>query len=80
MAFPALGVFMVETGLASMRFIRGTNALLGCPEDCCRFDFIFTPSTIWALEMNETYDIALCEKLVVEFEVIGPVDERPNSR
>jgi len=50
------------TGPASMRFIRSTPALLGCPKDYCSFEFIFTANTAWALEMVEAYDIALRKK------------------
>src|SRR5436190_14482890 len=47
------------TAPASMRFITATPALLGCPKDFCSFEFIFTSTTTWALEMIEAYDRAL---------------------
>lgn len=50
------------TGPASMRFIKSTRALLGCPKDYCSFEFIFTSRTTWALEMVEAYDHALRER------------------
>jgi hypothetical protein len=50
------------TGPASMRFVRATPALLGCAKDYCSFEFIFTSSTSWALEMIEAYDRALRDR------------------
>lgn len=47
------------TGPVSMRFVKSTRALLGCRKDYCSFEFIFTSSTTWALEMVEAYDLAL---------------------
>ncbi|KAI9858808.1 MAG: hypothetical protein M1813_007275 [Trichoglossum hirsutum] len=48
-----------ETGPASMRFVKATAAMLGCPGDVCSFEFIFTGSTTYALEMVEAYEAAL---------------------
>jgi FAD binding domain/D-arabinono-1,4-lactone oxidase len=50
---------MHETGPASMRFIKGTKAQLGCPRDYCSFEFIFTGKTKWADEVVAGYDLAL---------------------
>jgi hypothetical protein len=52
-----------ETGPASMRFVKGTQALLGCDVDVCSFEFIFTASTKYALELVEAYEAALREGL-----------------
>ncbi|KAH0562439.1 hypothetical protein GP486_002878 [Trichoglossum hirsutum] len=52
-----------ETGPASMRFVKGTAATLGCGVDVCSFEFIFTGSTTYALEMVEAYEAALKEGL-----------------
>lgn len=51
-----------ETAPVSMRFVRGTKALLGCPKDYCSFECVFTSSTKYALEMFEAYAKALWEK------------------
>ncbi|KAI9764310.1 MAG: hypothetical protein M1840_008528 [Geoglossum simile] len=48
-----------ETGPASMRFVKGTKAMLGCDVDVCSFEFIFTGNTAYALEMVEAYEAAL---------------------
>lgn len=50
------------TGPTSMRFVKGTKAFLGCDEDVCGFEFIFTGSTTYALEMVEAYERALRER------------------
>lgn len=47
------------TGPASMRFVKGTKAMLACDVDVCSFEFIFTGSTTYALEMVEAYEAAL---------------------
>ena len=51
-----------ETGPISMRFMKATRALLGCPKDYCGFECIFTASTLYAQEMIDAYDLALREK------------------
>jgi hypothetical protein len=48
-----------ETAPASMRFVKGTKAFLGCEEDVCGFECIFTGSTKYALKMVEAYETAL---------------------
>jgi len=52
-----------ETGPASMRFVKGTKAMLGCDVDVCSFEFIFTATTAYALEMVEAYEAALRDGL-----------------
>jgi hypothetical protein len=52
-----------ETGPASMRFVKGTQAMLGCDVDVCSFEFIFTASTKYALELVEAYEAALRDGL-----------------
>ena len=52
-----------QTGPASMRFVKGTKAMLGCDVDVCSFEFIFTASTTYALEMVEAYEAALRDGL-----------------
>ena len=51
-----------ETAPASMRFMKSTRAMLGCPKDYCGFECIFTASTLYAQEMIDAYDLALREK------------------
>ena len=51
-----------ETGPVSMRFIKSTKALLGCPKDYCGFECIFTASTLHIQEMIDAYDLALYQK------------------
>ena len=51
-----------ETAPVSMRFVRKTEALLGCPKDFCGFECIFTASTKHAAEMIDAYDLALRQK------------------
>ncbi|KAI9763843.1 MAG: hypothetical protein M1839_006126 [Geoglossum umbratile] len=48
-----------ETAPASMRFVKGTKAMMGCDVDVCSFEFIFTGNTTYALEMVEAYEAAL---------------------
>jgi L-gulono-1,4-lactone dehydrogenase len=55
-----------ETGPASMRFVKGTKAMLGCDVDVCSFEFIFTGNTTYALEMVEAYEAALRARLGAE--------------
>ena len=52
-----------QTGPASMRFVKGTKAMLGCDVDVCSFEFIFTASSTYALEMVEAYEAALRDGL-----------------
>jgi hypothetical protein len=52
-----------QTGPASMRFVKGTKAMLGCDVDVCSFEFIFTASSTYALEMMEAYESALRDGL-----------------
>ena len=58
--FAARGKY--ETAPVSMRFVRKTDALLGCPKDFCGFECIFTASTKHAQEMIDAYDQALRQK------------------
>ena len=51
-----------ETAPISMRFVRGTKALIGCPKDFCAFECIFTASTKHAEAMIDAYDTALRQK------------------
>jgi FAD binding domain/D-arabinono-1,4-lactone oxidase len=51
------------TGPASMRFIKKTEAMMGCDTYYCSFEFIFTASTKYALDMVEAYEAALKEGL-----------------
>lgn len=51
-----------ETAPISMRFVRATPALIGCPKDFCAFECIFTASTKYAQEMVDAYDQALRQK------------------
>lgn len=55
-----------ETAPASMRFVKGTKAMLGCDVDVCSFECIFTGSTTYALEMVEAYEAALRDGLGAE--------------
>ncbi|KAI9867664.1 MAG: hypothetical protein M1813_008464 [Trichoglossum hirsutum] len=50
------------TGPASVRFMKGTRALLGVPKDYCSFEFIYTGRTRYAQEIMEAYDVALRER------------------
>ncbi|KAH0545461.1 hypothetical protein FGG08_000462 [Glutinoglossum americanum] len=52
-----------QTGPTSMRFVRGTKAMMGCVDDVCAFEILFTGGTTWALEMVEAYEAALREGL-----------------
>jgi hypothetical protein len=52
-----------QTGPASMRFVKGTKAMMGCDVDVCSFEFIFTASTTYASEMMEAYEAALRDGL-----------------
>ena len=52
-----------QTGPASMRFVKATKAMLGCDVDICSFEFIFTASSTYALEMVEAYETALRDGL-----------------
>jgi hypothetical protein len=52
-----------ETGPASMRFVKGTQAMMGCDVDVCSFEFICTASTKYAVELVEAYEAALREGL-----------------
>ena len=53
---------LYETAPISMRFVKATKALIGCPKDYCAFEFIFTASTTYAQDMFEAYVKALREK------------------
>jgi D-arabinono-1,4-lactone oxidase len=53
---------LYETAPASLRFVRATKALIGCPKDYCAFECVFTASTTYAQEMFEAYFKALREK------------------
>jgi hypothetical protein len=55
-----------QTGPISLRFVRGSRALLGNPEDVCAFELIFAGKTKWAREMVQAYDAALREELGTE--------------
>jgi len=46
-----------------MRFVKGTKAILGCDVDVCSFEFIFTASSTYALEMVKAYETALRDGL-----------------
>ncbi|KAI9780996.1 MAG: hypothetical protein M1839_006435 [Geoglossum umbratile] len=50
------------TGPASVRFMKGTKALLGVPKDYCSFEFIYTGRTRYAQAIMEGYDVALRER------------------
>jgi hypothetical protein len=52
-----------ETGMVSLRFIKGSIALLSPNEDYCSFEFIFTGSTTYAQDMLNQYEAALRQKL-----------------
>jgi hypothetical protein len=52
-----------ETGMVSLRFIKGSIALLSPNEDYCAFEFIFTASTTYAQDMLNQYEAALRQKL-----------------
>jgi len=48
-----------ETSPASMRFVKGSRALLSNPKDFCAFECIFTSTTLHAQEMIDAFDVAL---------------------
>jgi hypothetical protein len=48
-----------QTGPISLRFVRGSRALLGNPEDVCAFELIFAGRTKWAEELIRAYDTGL---------------------
>jgi hypothetical protein len=50
------------TAPISMRFVRATKSLIGCPKDYCAFECIFTASTKYAQEMIDAYDQALRQR------------------
>jgi D-arabinono-1,4-lactone oxidase/FAD binding domain len=50
------------TAPASVRFIRGSKALLGFPKDCCSFEFTYTGRTKYAQADVEAFDVALRER------------------
>jgi FAD/FMN-containing dehydrogenase len=52
-----------ETGPASMRFVKAAKAMLAPDVDVCSFEFIFTGSTTYALDMVEAYEAALKDGL-----------------
>jgi hypothetical protein len=47
------------TAPASVRFVRGTKALLGVPKDYCSFELTYTGRTWYAQEITEAFDRAL---------------------
>lgn len=53
---------LYETAPASMRFMKATRAMLGCPKDYCGFECIFTASTQYTQEMIDAFDLALRKK------------------
>jgi hypothetical protein len=55
-----------QTGPTSLRFLKGTRAMLGCDVDVCSFEFIFTASTKFATALVEAYEAALIEGLGVD--------------
>ena len=55
-----------QTGPISLRFVRGSRAMLGIPEDVCAFELIFAGRTKWARELIQAYDAALREELGTE--------------
>jgi len=52
-----------ETGMVSLRFVKGSIALLSPNEDYCSFEFIFTGETTYAQDMLNQYEAALRQKL-----------------
>ena len=50
------------TAPASVRFIRGTKALIGVPKDVCSFEFTYTGRTKYAQDDIDAFDVALREK------------------
>ncbi|PVH73123.1 hypothetical protein DL98DRAFT_520115 [Cadophora sp. DSE1049] len=52
-----------QTGMISLRFIKGSIAFLSPNEDYCSFEFIFTGETTYAQEMLNQYEAALRQKL-----------------
>ncbi len=50
---------LYQTGPISMRFVRGSRAMLGNPEDVCSFELIFVRHTRWSDELIHAYDEAL---------------------
>ena len=47
------------TAPASVRFVKGTKALLGVPKDCCSFEFTYTGRTRYAQSDIDEFDTAL---------------------
>jgi hypothetical protein len=47
------------TAPASVRFVKGTKALLGVPKDCCSFEFTYTGRTKYAQSDIDAFDSAL---------------------
>lgn len=52
-----------QTGPISLRFIRGSRAMLASPEDVCSFELIFAGRTKWTEELIQAYDAALRAEL-----------------
>jgi FAD/FMN-containing dehydrogenase len=50
------------TAPASVRFVRGTKALLGVPQDYCSFEITYTGNTKYAQDDMEVFDLALRER------------------
>lgn len=50
------------TAPTSVRFVKGTKALLGVPKDCCSFEFTYTGRTRYAQADINAFDRALREK------------------
>jgi hypothetical protein len=55
-----------QTGPISLRFVKGSRALLGNPEDVCAFELIFVGRTRWANDLIHAYDEALRKELGTE--------------
>lgn len=55
-----------QTGPIALRFVHGSRAMLGNPEDVCSFELIFAGRTVWAEELIRAYDAALRAELGTE--------------
>ncbi|KFZ24503.1 hypothetical protein V502_01019 [Pseudogymnoascus sp. VKM F-4520 (FW-2644)] len=52
-----------QTGMVSLRFVKGSVAHLSPNEDYCSFEFIFTGATTYAQNMLNEYEAALRQRL-----------------